>query len=311
MHSAFNSLRSIPFLVFSVLCLQDLGMNKLFKKTSISQTLAILAVGGFLLAGTSAAFADDVIYACVKKNGDIKKLVDVNDTCKKDEEKVQWNVMGPEGPMGPAGAQGPEGPQGEIGPVGPQGEIGPQGDKGDKGDKGDTGATGADAPIEYGVGSIWVQRGASGTAGSWADYSTRVGSPVGDTTGGTFRFTCSSSHSVCYVYVKAAFLSDYDGAAVAVWPRVVMQKQSLNGGDTQYCEYGDGWTNQAPVGTLPDDLIYSQEPTSSPIYADVTLGIGGSADCGGPDPTFGTVQKITVGPGYYDVFSTFRFFQQP
>jgi hypothetical protein len=236
-------------------------MNKLFKKTSISQTLAILAVGGFLLAGTSAAFADDVIYACVKKNGDIKKLVDAEVECKKDEEKVQWNV-------------------------------------------------GADAPIEYGVGSIWVQRG-TGAPGSWADYSTRVGSPVGDTTGGTFRFTCSSSHSVCYVYVKAAFLSDYDGAAVAVWPRVVMQKQSLNGGDTQYCEYGDGWTNQAPVGTLPDDLIYSQEPTSSPIYADVTLGIGGSADCGGPDPTFGTVQKITVGPGYYDVFSTFRFFQQP
>ncbi len=36
MHSAFNSLRSIPFLVFSVLCLQDLGvLSKIFVLNSV------------------------------------------------------------------------------------------------------------------------------------------------------------------------------------------------------------------------------------------------------------------------------------
>ena len=37
------------------------------------------------------------------------------------------------------------------------------------------------------------------------------------------------------------------------------------------------------------------------------INIGGSADCSGPVPTAGDVAVITVGPGYYDVFTTFLF----
>lgn len=178
-------------------------------------------------------------------------------------------------------------------PAFPQGPSGPPGAAGNGGD-----------PPEYGVVAVSVKRGAS-AASIWARYSTRLGSPVGDTTGGAFRFTCTTAHAPCKVSIGAAVLSHIPGTA-GVYPRVLMQIQSYTtGGPQTYCEYADGSFHP----TTPDGVtaLTTQTPTSTPVYTPVPIHIGGSADCKGPDPTPGLISEITVGPGYYDVFSTFTF----
>ena len=139
-------------------------------------------------------------------------------------------------------------------------------------------------------------------ATAWATYSTALGSPVGDNTGGVFRFTCSTANAPCTVSVGGAILSRSAGTG-AIYPRVLIYRQDYNaGGPEIYCEYGDG----ATVASGP--LALTKQPLSStPVYAPVPLHIGGSADCGGPDPTAGLVNQITVPSGYYDVHSTFVF----
>jgi len=216
-------------------------------------------------------------------------------------------ATGPAGPIGPIGLTGPAGPIGPIGPIGPAGPIGPigpagatgaTGATGPEGPAGPTGPAGADAPAaEYGLGAILISDGGA-TPTPWAVYSTRLGSPVGDTAGGAFRFTCHSPLG-CGVFAVANVVSS---APHTVRPRVLIQK----GGTSQtYCEYGDG-----PVtSVLPTPIL---SPTFLP------LDIGGSADCGYPPsgPYFvglsGSVPWIAV-PGaagegiHYDVFPTFHF----
>ncbi len=170
------------------------------------------------------------------------------------------------------------------------------------GPSGPQGAPGVNAlAAEYGAAAVIVQRGA-GAPAPWAIYSTRLGSPVGDTTGGTFRFTCSAANAPCRVSVGAAVLSDAPGAAVGFWPRVMIQRQDINGGPQTYCEYGDGVGSPDPFGAVTPQLT-----SSTPTFAPMTVHIGGSADCGGPVATAGAVSVITVPAGYYDVFSTFVF----
>jgi hypothetical protein len=200
--------------------------------------------------------------------------------------------------------------------------------KGDKGDtgapgasiKGDTGATGAagkdstvpgpagrdgkdgkDAPTpEYGVAAIDVTRGTS--TSTWATYSTALGSPVGDTTGGDFRFTCTAAQAPCQVAVKAAVLSDSAGAE-RFYPRVNISKDGTPDTAPQprtYCEYADG-----PLSSLT-----RQSKSSSPTYTPITVNIGGTADCFDTSQATtgnGDVATITVPAGYYNVTSTFVF----
>jgi hypothetical protein len=157
------------------------------------------------------------------------------------------------------------------------------------GSDGTDGVDGVDAQaLPYGVAQVKVQRGA-GTANPWATYSTTIGNPVGDTTGGTFRFTCSEAQAPCKV--SAAGYATEDGATV--YPRVSIQTQSLNGGPQTYCEYGDGPLS----GVLSTDAAAA---TALPIH------IGGSDDCG-LNGAAGAVNEITVPAGYYDVTSTFQF----
>ena len=231
-------------------------------------------------------------------------------------------AVGANGPAGPQGAQGTQGPQGlkgltgltgQAGTAGQQGVAGipgadgAQGPKGDNGAKGDPGVNGkdgkdgVDAPAaEYGVGTVNVKRGA-GNPSAWATYSVRLGSPVGSTTGGTFRFTCSTANAPCAVAVKAAVLSSATGN-VNVYPRVLISRQDYdNGGPTSYCEYGDGSTGAGVFA------VAKQASTATPAYTAMPINIGGSADCGGPDASAGDVTQITVPSGYYDVQSTFLF----
>ena len=153
--------------------------------------------------------------------------------------------------------------------------------------------------VAYGVATVNVTRG--GTTAVWATYSTALGSPVGDNTGGVFRFTCAPAAAPCTVSVGGAVLSRSAGTA-AIYPRVLIYRQDYNaGGPEVYCEYGDGSTGSAPLALTKQPL------SSTPTYTPVPLNIGGSADCSGPVATAGDVNQITVGPGYYDVHSTFVF----
>lgn len=285
-------------------------------------TLAVTSSGALAQPASfmTAPPSTGTIYACVSTlpglTKGIVRLVGATESCRWAEVKISWAAQGPAGPQGAAGPQGPVGPQGQpgapgaAGPEGPQGPIGPEGPQGPKGDKGEDGK---DAPVAYGVGAVSVKRGTSGPS-VWAYYSTRLGSPLGldltnaiggDTTGGAFRFTCRDTHVTCELSIGAATLSDIDGELVYVYPRVLMQKQDFNNGGPQtYCEYGDGSVNALPAQVL------TQVTTSTPTYTPLALNIGGSADCAGPDPAAGNVMTIKVGPGYYDVFTTFVFKKQ-
>lgn len=219
-------------------------------------------------------------------------------------------LNGAKGDPGTPGAQGPGGVQGMKGDTGAPGSPGAKGDKGDKGDQGiqgnqgpigATGATGAPAPtLDYGVANILVSRGGA-AATVWAQYSTSLGSPVGnDATGGTFRFTCSTAKAPCTISVQAAVLG---GANHTIYPRLSVTKDGDgNGSDSALtqCEYADGSTGAAAL------TITHQASSATPTYTAVPVNIGGTDDCG-LNGAAGDVNQITVPNGYYDVTSTLTF----
>jgi hypothetical protein len=136
-----------------------------------------------------------------------------------------------------------------------------------------------------------------------------MGSPIGTTTGGEFRFTCSTAQAPCKVSIAAAVLADKTGSAL-VYARVMIYKETVDGPEG-FCEYADGSTNNSTPATL------SRVPMStsvSSINQPLDMGIGGSLDCGaGQTSSNGIVKDIEVPSGpngsnaYYDVFATFAF----
>lgn len=211
--------------------------------------------------------------------------------------KVGVTASGLVGPQGPAGPTGPVGAKGDAGPKGDKGDAGvagAQGPAGATGAQGPAGPAGAAAPIPtYGIAEVLVDRGSGATP--WAVYSTSLGSPVGDTASGAFRFTCRDTQAPCKVSLKAYTT---DSGTVTVYPRVILYREDFNaGGPSTECEYGDGTDNNGGTATLTG--------TAAPI----TLGIGGTLDCnaGQPYPTNGVASEVWVPSGFYDVFSTFTF----
>jgi hypothetical protein len=109
-----------------------------------------------------------VINACVRSDesrkadddggGGIVRIVEANEACNRGEERIHWNVEGPQGvagipgatgapgAMGPAGAAGLAGPVGPTGPAGSAGPIGPSGPVGPAGPTGQTGPAGPMGP---------------------------------------------------------------------------------------------------------------------------------------------------------------------
>lgn len=207
----------------------------------------------------------------------------------------QFSKPGPAGAQGEQGLRGPSGSQGIPGAIGSQGKQGEKGDTGPAGPAGTPGAAGANAQaLPYGIAQVQVQRG-SGQFATWQTLSTTLGSPAGDTTSGTFRFTCSSANAPCKVRVQGYATK----AGVTVYPRVDITKQDFNSGQPMgNCEYGDGTTNS---GTSSAVLS-----TDAGAPTAMTLGIGGTDDCG-LNGAAGTVAEITVPAGFYDVTSTFAF----
>lgn len=106
--------------------------------------VAATATGSMLLAGASFALPADTTYTgCYARGSGALRVVTADESCRGNEERIQWNAQGPRGERGPAGPQGEQGPAGPAGPAGPQGEQGPAGPAGETGATGPAGATGA------------------------------------------------------------------------------------------------------------------------------------------------------------------------
>ena len=142
----------------------------------------------------------------------------------------------------------------------------------------------------YGIAMVNVSRnGAAAT--TWETLSTSLGSPVGDTASGTFRFTCSGS-APCEISVKAYTTAD----GYTVYPRLDIMSQ-VEGTGENYCEYADGADNDGASATVGTTATA------------VKLGIGSTADCGAGQAG-GVVDSILVPNGaqdHYDVSATFVF----
>jgi hypothetical protein len=74
----------------------------------------------------SAQGGPDQINACVNDRG-APRFVPASEACAAGEDRVVWNVQGPQGAVGPAG---PPGAEGATGPQGPKGSRGKPGRKG-------------------------------------------------------------------------------------------------------------------------------------------------------------------------------------
>ena len=154
-------------------------------------------------------------------------------------------------------------------------------------------------PLEYGVAAVDVTRG--GSTATFGVYSTALGSPVIDTTGGTFRFTCDAVQAPCSVAVKAAALSDNTGTAL-FFPRILIERTGTPTAGVQptlYCEFADGSSGPGGLTTLT-----KQPKAVLPEFEAVEVNIGGSADCGLAGPG-GDVASIEVPEGFYNVDASF------
>jgi hypothetical protein len=239
-------------------------------------TAVIGSAGGALAAAGGSAPASSstsTIAGCVV--GGSRTLENVHSdgsklkSCSKGF-KLAWNQKGATGARGPAGPAGPPGKNAQA--------------------------------LPYGIGQVLVDRGSGATP--WATYSTTLGSPVGDTESGTFRFTCTNVTAGCNLSVQAYTTA----SGYKVYPRVLIYKTDATGATPvmSTCEYADGSDNNGaltPVGTS------ATSPTTVP------LGIGGTLDCGSTVqsyPSNGVVNYINV-PGaagegmHYDVFTTLTF----
>lgn len=124
--------------------------------------VALVATGVALgVARNDYTDAQGVYHACVNRTNGNLRVVEPGSACRRHEDAIDWNRIGPRGLRGPQGEQGEQGPRGPAGPQGEQGPRGPQGDTGPRGPEGDRGATGPQG--ETGA------QGATGPAGPKGD----------------------------------------------------------------------------------------------------------------------------------------------
>jgi Collagen triple helix repeat (20 copies) len=230
--------------------------------------------------------------------------------------------QGPQGVKGDTGAQGLKGDTGATGPAGATGAAGAPGAKGDTGTagaKGDTGATGpagATGPTgaaEFGLVSVFVDRGSGPTR--WMTLSVGLsGSPAGTTTSGTFRFSCTPEQAPCKISFGAVVISPLSTEPTVVHPRLLIYKNPNTApADTPilYCEYADGANNNAGLDTI--QRVPTLAAASIAMNTPLSMGIGVSLDCGSTQTYSPEVTEIWVPaaddatPAFYDVTGTFAF----
>jgi len=165
------------------------------------------------------------------------------------------------------------------------------------------------AAPEYGLVSVFVNRGSGPTR--WATFSGALGSPAGTTLGGNFRFTCTPAQAPCKISIGAAVLSDQSGTTL-VHPRLLINKQAnAASAPITSCEYADGANNNAGLDTISrvPTLVAAEAAMNTPL----SMGIGGSLDCGSTQPYSPSVTEIWVpaasvtDSAFYDVAATFAF----
>ena len=259
--------------------------------------VTLLATGGDARTTSArpAAKAPAFVPACVQRTGGRESRGDLNillhSACAKGQKPLKLALFPVPGAPATVGPQGPPGAAGPLGPSGPPGSPGPAG--------------GASTAGEYAVGNVFVSRGTAAPT-IWATYSAAMGSPIGTTTGGDFRFTCSSAQNPCKVSIAAAVLSDTTGSA-RVYARVLIYKEVAGGAQT-FCEYADGSDNNggsAEVSKVPMNTSVTS------INQPLDMGIGSTLDCNaGQTSSNGIVQDIAVpggstGNASYDVSTTF------
>ena len=259
--------------------------------TALLGATLLVTSGDARPARPAAAKTPTFVPACVQRKGPKESVGDLNvkrGACAKGQKALKLSLYPvPGASTGPAGPQGPPGPDGPLGPAGP---------------------AGASTAGEYAVGNVFVSRG-NAAPSIWATYSAAMGSPIGTTTGGAFRFTCSHAQAPCKVSIAAAVLSNTTGSAV-VHARVLIYKQ-ISGGPEDFCEYADGSNNSSTPATISRVPMTTSVAT---INTPLNMGIGGSLDCESPQtyPSGGVVQNIWVPSAgsdnaEYDVYATFGF----
>jgi len=113
-------------------------MKLSFSTRSIALTSLLISGLALSLLGVGGAFGgSSQISGCINKKTFVLRVVS---KCTKDETKISWNVVGPQGVQGAVGATGPDGAVGATGPKGETGATGPQGLTGATGPKGETGS---------------------------------------------------------------------------------------------------------------------------------------------------------------------------
>ena len=86
-------------------------MKKTFVTVGI--TVLVMVVALFGTAYLALAQGENIINACVSKDGSLRVVIS-EEQCKSKETPLSWNV---EGQQGPQGEPGPQGEQGEQGPM--------------------------------------------------------------------------------------------------------------------------------------------------------------------------------------------------
>ncbi len=102
--------------------------------------LPLLAVTTMAVASSTSS--TDQVVAC-RSAGGFLRLPDDGRGCRRGEERVVWNVIGPAGVAGVSGPIGATGPAGAPGPAGVDGTDGANGGVGPSGPAGPTGPAGA------------------------------------------------------------------------------------------------------------------------------------------------------------------------
>ena len=134
-----------------------------------------------------------------------------------------------------------------------------------------------------------------------ATYSTALGSPVGDTTSGSFRFTCSERRP------RARWPSRLrPSVTTPATSRSTPRADHASGRRRRRTRPSASTATARPVPPLHHKQAVLH---GDPGYSAVQVNIGGSADCEGPISTAGDVDQITAPAGFYDVQSTFFFLQ--
>ena len=240
-------------------------------------------------AQLAAAPPATYVGACEQKSGPKPSVGDLNarkSACGKGQKQLKLALFAPDQAQGPTAALGSPGPEGPLGPSTPA----------------PSGSTVGD----YAVANVFVKQGSAAPA-IWATYSEAMGSPIGTTTGGEFRFTCSAAQAPCKISIAAAVLSGKTGSA-NLHARVLIFKQPEFEPEV-FCEYADGATESTTPAAV------SRVPMSTAVGAinsPLDMAVGSSHDCGAGQPAGSPVKEIWVpagptGRAFYNVFTTFAF----